>query len=123
VYPPAVPPTVRLVNQRTGETVAGRVSIADSFWSRFRGLMFRRSLEPGEGLWIEPCSSIHMLGMRFAIDAVFLDRDGRVLKVALGVRPWLGLEAARGARAVIELPAGSAAAIQPGDRLETVPAS
>lgn len=114
--------TVRVVNARTGEPVADRVTVADSFWSRFRGLMLRRPLEPGEGLLIEPCSSIHMLFMRFAIDAVFIDGDGRVVRVARRVRPWTGLAAARGARAVIELPAGAAADLAEGDILRLEPA-
>ncbi|GIW17664.1 MAG: hypothetical protein KatS3mg064_0821 [Tepidiforma sp.] len=113
--------TVRVVNTRTGNVVADRVAVADSFWSRFRGLMLRRTLEPGEGLLIQPCSSIHMLFMRFAIDAVFMDGDGRVLRVARRVRPWVGLAAARGARAVIELPAGAAEELAGGDLLRFEP--
>lgn len=113
---------VRIVNARTGEPLADRVTVADSFWSRFRGLMLRRPLEPGEGLLIEPCSSIHMLLMRFPIDAVFIDRERRVIRVARGVRPWVGIAAARGARAVIELPAGSASGLTEGEVLGFEPA-
>ena len=60
-----------------------------------------------------------MFFMRFAIDAVFLDRAGRVVRVAEGLRPWTFAAAARGARDVVELPAGTAArtSTQAGDEL------
>ena len=108
-----------LRNKRTGETLAAEVMPAESAWARTRGLMLRRSLGAGEGLRIEPCGSIHMMFMRFAIDAVFYDRDARVTKVARGVRPWIGLAfGGRGARGVVELAQGAAAAVQPGDFLD-----
>ncbi len=112
-----MPAVARLVNHSTGAVVAGHLEIADSFVARFRGLMLRAGLPPGGGLLIEPCSSIHMLFMRFPIDAVFVDRDLRVLAVRPRLRPWIGLAAARGARAVIELPVGAAQGIHPGDHL------
>jgi uncharacterized protein len=54
--------------------------------------------------------------MRFPIDAVFLDRDLVVVKVAENLAPWR-TAAQRGAKAVLELPAGAASGLQPGDRL------
>jgi hypothetical protein len=93
-------------------------SVADSMWTRLRGLMGRRGLEPGEGLLLRPAGSVHTCFMRFAIDIVFLDRELRVLAVSPAVRPWR-LRLQRGARAVLELPAGEAGrvGISPGDRL------
>ena len=68
--------------------------------SRFFGLMMRKRLGPGEALDIRPCGSIHMMWMRFAIDAVFYDKQFRVTKVARNVRPWIGLSSGgKGARA------------------------
>jgi uncharacterized membrane protein (UPF0127 family) len=83
-----------------------------------RGLLGRDTLAPGEGLLIRPASSIHTFFMRFAIDAVFVDRAGTVVKVVSGLRPWR-CAAARRASAVLELAAGEAAArgVQVGDRL------
>jgi uncharacterized membrane protein (UPF0127 family) len=72
-----------------------------------RGLLGRRSLEAGEGLLLLPASVIHTAFMRFAIDAVFLDREDVVVHVAHDLQPWR-TAAKRGARAVLELPAGSA---------------
>jgi hypothetical protein len=83
-----------------------------------KGLLGRRSLRAGEGLLIRPAPSIHTFFMRFAIDAVFLGRDGDVLKVADNVKPWRA-RSCRGARAVLELAAGEAKrhGISRGDRL------
>ncbi len=108
----------RAVNQTKGTVVAQEVRLARSVWSRFRGLMGRRSLPEGQGLLLEPCSSIHCMFMRFPIDVIFLDREGRVVKVAAGVKPWR-LAAAKGARSALELPAGIAARTHTtaGDRI------
>lgn len=102
-----------------GTVVAAHLELADSIWKRFMGLMGRPGLEPGHGLHLSPCSSIHMFFMRFPIDAVFLDRDGVVLRVYRGLRPWRMTGIVRRAKACVELPAGTAeaAGIAPGDRL------
>jgi hypothetical protein len=105
-----------------GVELAGSATWATSAWSRTRGLMLRKSLEPGEGLVIRPCGSIHMMFMRFEIDAVFFDKDGRVTRVARKVRPWIGFAfGGKGAKGVIELPAGSAGGVEPGHQLEFSP--
>ena len=112
---------MKIVEVRTeeGRIVCERCSVADNPLTRLRGLLGRRSLEPGEGLLLRPAGSIHMFFMRFAIDAVFLTRDGEVLKVAANVRPWR-TAGARGAKAIIELPAGEAErrGVQAGTRLD-----
>jgi uncharacterized membrane protein (UPF0127 family) len=103
----------------TGDLVAADARAAHGVFSRTRGLMFRRSLAEGEALDIRPCGSIHMMFMRFPIDAVFYDREFRVTKVAQRVRPWVGMAfGGKGARGVIEMRAGAAAAIRPGDLLD-----
>lgn len=88
-----------------------RVQVADNFLQRLRGLMLRSpaSLPLGMGLLIAPCNSIHMLFMRFAIDAVYLAEDYTVVKAVRNVRPWIGISACakKGTWAVLELPAGS----------------
>lgn len=96
-----------------------QLEVANSWWARFRGLMLRRELAPGIALRIEPCGSIHMMFMRFPIDAVFYDADHRVTRVARGLRPWIGIATGgRGARGVIEMPVGAADGIEPGMLLE-----
>jgi uncharacterized membrane protein (UPF0127 family) len=99
-------------NLSRGTVVAERLEVASSFWARFRGLMGRASLPPGDGLFLAG-NGIHMFFMRFPIDAVFVsgeDGEGRRRVVAVRERlaPWTGLvPLVRGAAAVIELPVGS----------------
>jgi uncharacterized protein len=81
-----------------------------------RGLLGRASLAADEGMLFPRTGSIHMFFMRFAIDAVFCDRDLQVLKIVNELRPWR-TAAARGAKVTIELPVGGAAGLEPGDRL------
>ena len=63
------------------------VEIARGFWSRFRGWMGRKPL-PGTALLIYPCSSVHTFFMQAAIDVVFLNSEGRVVKLVEGLKPW-----------------------------------
>lgn len=99
--------------------VAENVRPAHGVVSRTRGLMLRRSLAEGEALDIRPCGSIHMMFMRFPIDAVFYDKQNRVTKVAENVRPWTGIAmGGKGAHGVIEMQAGTAGHVLPGDLLE-----
>lgn len=112
------PDSIRsLVRVRDGRTIAARVRLADSFWRRFRGLMLSPPLSAGDGLLLLGSGSIHMLFMRFPIDAVFLDRSHTVRRVARALRPWTGTAVCPGAVACLELPAGAAADLREGDRL------
>ncbi|HRP26446.1 MAG TPA: DUF192 domain-containing protein [Thauera sp.] len=85
-----------------------RIHHARHFWQRALGLLGRRALAADEALLIRPCTSIHTFGMRFAIDVVFLDREGRVRAVHPALPPWRAVRC-RGAHAVLELAAGGAA--------------
>jgi uncharacterized protein len=91
-----------------GRTVCERCARAESPLQRMRGLLGRRSLEPGEGILLRPAGSIHTAFMRFTIDAVFVDADGQVVRVVDSIPPWRAA-GAKGAKAVVELPAGTAA--------------
>ena len=82
-----------------------RCTLADSPLTRLRGLLGRDGLDAGEGLLLQPASSIHTFFMRFPIDAVFLDRSFVVVGIADEVEPWRAASR-RGAKAVLELPAG-----------------
>lgn len=73
---------------------------------RMRGLLARPPLQAGEGLLIAPCPSVHTFGMRYALDLVFLDHAGRVLKLVLDLRPWR-MAACANAHAALELPSGT----------------
>jgi uncharacterized membrane protein (UPF0127 family) len=106
------------IEDEFGRVVCERCVLADRPLSRLRGLMGRRSLPSGHGLLLRPSPSIHTCFMRFPIDAVFLDRDLRVVSVRGRLRTWR-FAGQRGARAVLELPAGEAAkrGLVPGARL------
>jgi uncharacterized membrane protein (UPF0127 family) len=99
-----------------GTVVCEHCLLAVAPLTRMRGLLGRSSLAPGEGMLFRPTGSIHMLFMRFAIDAIFCDRELRVIDVVRGLRPWR-FAGRRGARVVIELAEGAAAQVHPGDRL------
>ena len=83
--------------------VAERVRVASSSLDRTVGLLRTPEVKPGEGLWIERSPSIHMFFMPYAIDAVFVGRQGRVTKVVPNLRPWRVVWWARGARDCLEL--------------------
>ncbi len=91
-----------------GRVVAEHVAVAAGVLSRFLGLMFRRELPAGHGLALRPCNSIHMFFMRFPLDVLFVDGDGRVVRVLDGIRPWRATALVRHSKSAIELPAGTA---------------
>ena len=99
-------PEIALAND-DGTVVCERCLLAETPLARMRGLLGRSSLPAGEGLLLRPAASIHMAFMRFPIDAVFLDSTDRVVKVVAELKPWR-MAGCRGARAVLELPAGEA---------------
>lgn len=84
------------------------ILIADSFLTRFAGLMFRKKLPPATGLLLAPCNSVHMCFMRFAIDVVYLDKGNKIIKVVKNLKPWIGLSLCNKAWAVLEMTAGEA---------------
>jgi uncharacterized membrane protein (UPF0127 family) len=112
----------RLMNDRTRRAVAFDVEVAATRSDRRRGLLGRETLGASEGLLLTPCIAVHTAFMRFPIDLVFIDRDGRAVRVVPNVRPWRMAVSLR-AHGVIELAAGTAAAadIQVGDMLYLAP--
>ena len=107
------------LRRENGDVVVDECVVADSPVSRMKGLLGRSELRPGEGLLLRPASSIHTFFMRFPIDAVFLDKGLRVLRISDELRPWRAASR-RGAHAVLELPAGEWArrGLEPGVSLE-----
>lgn len=102
-----------LVFHATGGShfACARVQLVRSFTARFVGMIGRRSLDDHDGLLLAPCRSVHTLGLRFAIDIVFLDAGLKVLEVTSHVRPWRFVCAPRRACYVLGLRAGLADAI------------
>lgn len=85
-----------------------RLEVASDLWSRMKGLLGRRELQPDQGLWIHHCNSIHTFFMQFPIDCVFVDRDLRVKAVVKDVQPGRVVWPVWGASSVFELRAGVA---------------
>jgi uncharacterized membrane protein (UPF0127 family) len=111
-------------NATRGTVLGDRVVVADSVLSRLRGLLGTRELPRRHGLLLRPCKQVHSFFMQFALDLVFVDDRGRVLRTVEGfgrnrVSPFV-----RGASAVLELPAGtlSEAPTEEGDVLAIEPA-
>jgi uncharacterized membrane protein (UPF0127 family) len=104
------------IDKQDGSVVCDRCALAVRPFARMKGLLGRSELDPREGILLRPAGSIHMLFMRFAIDAIFCDDDLVVIDVARDLSPWK-VAARRGAKQVIELAAGAAAGVEPGDRL------
>ena len=98
-----------LVRNQTRNTVLGdAVEVADTSEKRRVGLLKHARLDPGSGLWIVPCESVHTFFMKFPIDLVYLDKQRKVRKVRHAVPAW-----------ILELPAGTAeeSGTLPGDEL------
>lgn len=115
---------VAVVNLTRGTLVLQEAGVAETFWTRFRGLMLTEGLPDRTGLILEPCSSIHMLFMRYPIDVIFTDSVGVVVKAERRVKPWrvAVLAGGRAARA-IECPQGTIerSGTEVGDILAFVP--
>jgi hypothetical protein len=108
---------MKAFNLSRKQLLAERLSVADTFWKSLAGLLPRRALPPGEGLWIVPCQSVHTIGMRFPIDVVFLDREGVIIHFEENMKPFRISRHISRARGVLEIPAGvvHATGTQAGD--------
>lgn len=114
---------MRVRNLSRDTDLADRATVADSFWRRLRGLLGRDGLEGGDGLVIVPCTSVHMLGMRFPLDVLYLDRAGTVLRALPELRPGQFGPVVWRSHVAVELPAGTIAATGtlPGDQVTLEP--
>jgi uncharacterized membrane protein (UPF0127 family) len=96
---------VFVYNQTKETLLATQVKVADSIWQRMRGLLGRRSLQPGDGVWLIPASCIHTIGMLFSFDVVLIDKNFRVVGLRELVRPFSITRPNFHARSLIELSA------------------
>jgi len=113
-----------LVHRQTSQTISSLVEVAATRRSRRRGLLGRKTMDASEALIIAPCFAIHTAFMQFAIDVVFIDSRGRVLKIVRELPPWRMAIAPR-AHAVIELAAGALKSrdLKVGDAVDLAPAA
>jgi uncharacterized protein len=97
---------LHIFNSTRQKQLGSSVEIAGSGARRTKGLLGRKGLSQGEGMWIVPCEAVHTFGMQFPIDLVYIDRKHRVRKVRSNVPPWR-ISACLTAHSVLELPAGT----------------
>jgi uncharacterized membrane protein (UPF0127 family) len=121
---PAPDARLLVTNLTRGSFLATRLEVADSGPKRNKGLLGRKGLAAGEGLWIIPCESVHTFFMQFAIDLVYLDRKHVIKKVREGVPPWR-ISVCFSAHSILELPSGTirSTKTRAGDTLEFSPAA
>lgn len=101
-----------------GQVVVSNVSLADNFWTRLSGYMFRSSPHL-PGILFEPAPGIHTFFMSFPIDVVFMDKANRVIKIYRGMRPWRHTWFHFNSTRVLEVPAGQIpGTLREGDVLE-----
>lgn len=111
--------TLRIVNKSRGSVLAEQAQEATRAFERLKGLLGRQALPASQALFIRPCNSIHSFFMRFVFDAVFVDREGKVLHVIHQMKPWRISKIVVSAQGVIELPSGTLASTNTccGDQL------
>ena len=120
--PPEATPSCALVMARTQRPLASKVTLARTWTARLVGLLGRRALGEDEAMVFPRCRAIHTLGMRFPIDAVFVDRDWQVVGLRRALPPWRIVLPVRGAWGVVEVAKGALARIglRVGDELKLV---
>jgi uncharacterized membrane protein (UPF0127 family) len=111
---------MKVRNIRRNRVLGDSIREANTFLSRFKGLLGEPSLPEGEGVWIVPCHRIHSFGMRFEFDALFLDPEKRVVGLYRHFRKNRISRSIRGANGVLELPAGTIerSGTEVGDEIE-----
>lgn len=99
--------------------LGSRVVLANTVWTRLKGLLGAPPLQPGEGMLLEPCQAVHMYGMKQALDVAFLGGEGQVIALYHDLRPGQRSKYHGKARQALELPVGtlSETGTRVGDRL------
>jgi hypothetical protein len=115
---------LRILNRTRDCELGTRIGLADRWWLRARGFMGRPAPAAGEGLLLSPCRAVHMIGMKYALDVIFLDRQGRVAASYPGLEPGRRTSWHAGARYALEVPAGTIRATdtREGDLVAWLPA-
>jgi len=108
---------LRAVNQTRATVLCEHLEEAGGMTGKSRGLLGRDSLAAQAGMLfeagrLEPFMCVHMMFMRFAIDVVFLNRQGRAIRIDRDLRPWRISSIVWGACKALELAAGAAARSQ-----------
>jgi len=113
---------MQIINLSNNAVLADRARVADTFWTRLVGLLNRSSLEKGEALILKPSNSIHTFFMRFSIDVLFLDKNGKVIGLFSVFRPFRFSPVYCGAQLTLEFPENTlqSAQTQLGDVIKII---
>jgi uncharacterized protein len=98
---------IKAINNRTGKVLATNVRVADTLFTRMKGLLGRKVLPKGEALWIKPCFSVHTFFMKFAIDVIFLNKKNQVIAAITNLTPNRLTRLYPQSFSVLELPIGT----------------
>lgn len=90
-----------------GQIICEKVELANTFFKRFIGLMYRKHMEPNEGLLLDPCNEIHTFGMKFSIDTITFSSDNKIIEMDVDVRPRRVRPKVKNGKKVLELVAGT----------------
>ena len=107
----------KLWNLTQNRVLSSKVRYCNRFFSRLKGLLGTSKIEVDEACWLIPCSGIHTLGMRYAIDAYFLNRENEVLAVVRNLKPNRLSPIFRSAHSVLEFAAGFSDRCRVGDKI------
>ena len=100
---------LQVENSTRNVTLVSKGRVANNFFTRLRGLVGVKELAAGDGMLIQPCNQVHCMFMSIPIDVLYIGSDQRVLAIDASMRPWAMGRLIRGAKRVLELPAGTAA--------------
>lgn len=103
-----------------GKVICEKVEIADSFFKRFMGLMYRKNMNENEGLLLDPCNEIHTFGMKFPIDTITVSSDNIIIYIDENIAPRRVRPRIKEGKKVLELNAGTIKnyGLEPGDLVE-----
>ncbi len=118
---------IAAVNRTRRVLLAQNVRIANTHWTRLRGLMgtTQSAFDTGQALWIVPCHGVHTIAMRFPLDLLYLDHYSTVIHLEEDIKPWRFAAIKRRAASVLELPAGTirSSGTNVGDKIEIATAN
>jgi hypothetical protein len=97
---------MRLINQTKNITLAEDVLIANTIFTRIKGLLGKKYFSPNQALILDPCNCVHTLGMRFSIDILFIDKEWKIIQAICQLQPNRISRMYWSSNKVIELPAG-----------------
>ncbi len=109
---------IRVVNRTRGTLLGNHIQLVDTWPGRLRGYLGRPEPRPGEGMLLVRCNAVHMYGLEFGLDLIFLSGDGNVVHVIEDLRPWKRTSRVDDARFALEVPVGTlrASYTQVGDQ-------